>query len=54
MLAQEQHHRHTRHGYAPGHVAQTYVRNIQRFYDTLVWMDTRSHPLLAAQMLAAP
>ena len=34
--------------------AQRYVDNIQRFFDTLVWMDTRSHPLLAEQMLTAP
>lgn len=54
LLAKEQYHRHTRFGYARGFEAQAYVDNIQRFFDTLVWMDTRSHPLLAEQFLTAP
>lgn len=54
LLAKEQYHRNTRYGYARGYEAQAYVDNIQRFFDTLVWMDTRSHPLLAAQFLTAP
>lgn len=54
LLAQEKHHRHTRYGYARGYEARAYVDNIQRFFETLVWMDTRSHPLLADQMITAP
>ncbi len=54
LLTQEKFHRQTRYGYARGHEAQTYVDNIQRFFETLVWMDTRSHPLLAEQVLTAP
>lgn len=54
LLAKEQYHRHTRYGYARGYEAQAYVDNIQRFFDTLVWMDTRSHPLLTAQVITAP
>ena len=54
LLTQEKHYKHTRYGYAPGYQAQDYVDNIQRFLDTLVWMDTRYHPLLAEQMIAAP
>jgi membrane-bound lytic murein transglycosylase F len=54
LLSQARHHRETRHGYARGREAQRYVRNVQRFYDTLVWMDTRDHPLLASRVMAAP
>lgn len=54
LLAKEKYHRRTRHGYARGYEAQTYVDNIQRFFETLVWMDTRSHPLLAEQIYTAP
>jgi membrane-bound lytic murein transglycosylase F len=54
LLTQEKYYRHTRYGYAAGYQAQHYVDNIQRFLETLVWMDTSSHPLLAEQMIAAP
>ncbi|WP_224784629.1 membrane-bound lytic murein transglycosylase MltF [Marinihelvus fidelis] len=54
LLAKEPYHSTLRYGYARGHEAQQYVRNIGRFYDTLVWMDTRAHPLLASRMMAAP
>lgn len=54
LLTQEKYHRNTRYGYARGYEAQAYVDNIQRFYETLIWMDTREHPLLAEQMLTAP
>lgn len=54
LLTQEKHYRNTRYGYARGYEAQRYVDNIQRFFDALVWMDTRSHPLLAEQILTAP
>lgn len=49
LLAQEKYHSTLRHGFARGHEAQQYVRNIGRYFDALVWMDTRSHPLLAAR-----
>ncbi|MEJ2534826.1 MAG: membrane-bound lytic murein transglycosylase MltF [Gammaproteobacteria bacterium] len=54
LLAQARYYGETRHGYARGREAQRYVRNVQRFYDTLVWMDTRDHPLLASRVMAAP
>lgn len=54
MLTQEKYHRNTRFGYARGYQAQSYVDNIQRFYETLIWMDTRAHPLLTQQMITAP
>lgn len=37
-LSQQKHARHTRHGYAPGTVAATYVSNIRAYYDILRWM----------------
>ena len=49
LLTQEKYFRTTRHGYARGHEAQRYVRNIRNYFDVLVWMDTREHPLLVAQ-----
>lgn len=54
LLTQEKYYKNTRYGYAQGYQAQHYVDNIQRFLDTLIWMDTSSHPLLAEQMIAAP
>ena len=54
LLAKESWYRKTRYGYARGYEAQNYVDNIQRFFDTLVWMETRSHPLLANQYITAP
>ncbi len=59
LLAKEPYFSTLRNGYARGHEAQRYVRNITRFYDALVWMDTRAHPLLAShgnsfEVIAAP
>ncbi|NIM70563.1 MAG: membrane-bound lytic murein transglycosylase MltF [Xanthomonadales bacterium] len=48
LLSQEKWHRSTRFGYARGFEAQSYVSNIRNYYDILVWMDTREHPLLVA------
>ncbi|TMP74178.1 lytic transglycosylase F, partial [Pseudoalteromonas phenolica] len=31
--------RNTRYGYARGDVAVTYVDNIRRYYDALVWLE---------------
>jgi len=49
LLTQEKYYETARHGYARGHEAQRYVRNIRSYYDVLTWMDTREHPLLMAQ-----
>ena len=49
LLAQEKWHTQTRYGYARGHEARQFVANIQSYYETLVWMDTREHPLLVAE-----
>jgi len=48
LLMQEKWYRETRHGYARGMEAQRYVRNIRNYFDILVWMETRAHPLLVA------
>jgi membrane-bound lytic murein transglycosylase F len=48
LLTQEKWHKQTKHGYARGMEAQRYVRNIRNYFDILVWMETRSHPLLVA------
>ncbi|GAB3030189.1 membrane-bound lytic murein transglycosylase MltF [Bowmanella dokdonensis] len=39
LLRQKKHYRMTRYGYARGDEAVTYVANIRRYYDTLVWLD---------------
>ena len=49
LLMQEKWYSQTRYGYARGIEAQRYVRNIRNYFDILVWMDTRAHPLLVAQ-----
>jgi membrane-bound lytic murein transglycosylase F len=53
LLSQEKHYSLTRYGYARGMEAQRYVRNIRNYFDILVWMDTRAHPLLVAQVGSA-
>jgi membrane-bound lytic murein transglycosylase F len=54
LLTQERYYRDTRYGYARGHEARKYVENIQAYYETLVWMDTREHPLLIARNAGSP
>ena len=49
LLSQEAWHSRTRYGYARGYEARKFVQNIQSYYETLVWMDTREHPLLVAE-----
>ncbi len=49
LLSQEKWYRQTRFGYARGYEAQQYVNNIRSYFDTLIWMDTRAHPMLAAR-----
>jgi len=48
LLSQEAWHSQTRYGYARGYEARRFVANVQSYYETLVWMDTREHPLLMA------
>jgi membrane-bound lytic murein transglycosylase F len=50
LLAQEKWYRETRYGYARGYEARQYVDNIRSYFDTLVWMDTRAHPMLITQL----
>lgn len=46
LLNKEKWYRDTRYGYARGYGAQQYVENIRSYFDTLVWMETRAHPML--------
>ncbi|WP_232848391.1 membrane-bound lytic murein transglycosylase MltF [Bowmanella yangjiangensis] len=39
MLRQKKHYKTTKYGYARGDEAVTYVSNIRRYYDTLVWLE---------------
>jgi membrane-bound lytic murein transglycosylase F len=48
LLSQEKWHSQTRYGYARGHEARKFVANVRSYYEALVWMDTREHPLLVA------
>jgi len=50
LLSQEKWYRQTRYGYARGYEARKYVENIRGYFDTLVWMDTRAHPMLVAMV----
>jgi len=48
LLSQEAWYSQTRYGYARGYEARQFVRNIRSYYETLVWMDSREHPLIVA------
>jgi membrane-bound lytic murein transglycosylase F len=50
LLTQERWHQQTRYGYARGYEARQYVENVRAYYEILIWMDTRDHPLLTAQL----
>lgn len=50
LLSQEKWYRDLSFGYARGFEAKQYVANIRSYYDILVWMDTRNHPLLMAEL----
>jgi len=50
LLSQEKWYRQTRYGYARGYEAKQYVNNIRSYFDTLVWMETRSHPMLVTKL----
>ncbi|MDX3774378.1 membrane-bound lytic murein transglycosylase MltF [Chromatiaceae bacterium AAb-1] len=41
LLRQRTHYQTTRYGYARGDEAVSYVENIRRYYDTLLWVDER-------------
>lgn len=49
LLTQSKWHRKTRHGYARGHEAVTYVGNIRTYYDMLAWIT--GGPKLPAESL---
>jgi membrane-bound lytic murein transglycosylase F len=49
LLQIEEWYQQTRYGYARGFEARQYVENIRSYYETLVWMDTREHPLMVAR-----
>ncbi|MFC1701945.1 membrane-bound lytic murein transglycosylase MltF [Pseudomonadota bacterium] len=50
LLSQEKWYRQTRYGYARGYEARQYVENIRSYFDILVWLDTRAHPMLITQL----
>ena len=50
LLTQESWYRETRYGYARGHETRQFVDNVRDYYEMLVWMDTREHPLLVAYL----
>jgi membrane-bound lytic murein transglycosylase F len=50
LLSKEKWHSELRHGYARGFEARQYVENIRAYFDILVWMDTRDHPLLVTKL----
>lgn len=50
QLSQEKWYRQTRYGYARGYEARQYVENVRSYYDTLVWMETRAHPMLVTMV----
>ncbi|MDC0602296.1 membrane-bound lytic murein transglycosylase MltF [Aliiglaciecola sp.] len=46
QLRQKKYYKTTRYGYARGDEAVTYVDNIRRYYDTLVWLDGQDEQTL--------
>jgi membrane-bound lytic murein transglycosylase F len=48
LLTQERYYSQTRFGYARGYEPVHFVENIRTFYEILLWMEGREHPLLAA------
>jgi len=50
LLSQDKWYRQTRYGYARGYEARQYVENIRSYFDTLVWMETRAHPMLVTML----
>ncbi len=54
LLTQERWYSQTRFGYARGYEPVHFVENIRTFYEILLWMEGREHPLLADLTLAEP
>jgi len=54
LLSQEKWYRQTRYGYARGYQARHFVNNIRSYFDTLVWLETRAHPMLVTSVVSAP
>ena len=50
LLSNEKWYRQTRYGYARGYEARQFVNNVKNYFDTLVWMETRAHPMLFTQI----
>ncbi|MEE4331240.1 MAG: membrane-bound lytic murein transglycosylase MltF [Wenzhouxiangella sp.] len=46
LLTQERWYSQTRFGYARGYEPVQFVENIRTFYEILMWMESRDHPLL--------
>ncbi|HLF31908.1 MAG TPA: membrane-bound lytic murein transglycosylase MltF [Xanthomonadales bacterium] len=51
LLSQEKWYKQTQHGYARGLEAKAFVESVRRYFEILLWMDTRDHPLLITQVL---
>ncbi|QOC21557.1 membrane-bound lytic murein transglycosylase MltF [Wenzhouxiangella sp. AB-CW3] len=47
LLTQERYYSQTRFGYARGYEPVHFVENIRTFFEILLWMEGREHPLLA-------
>ena len=54
LLTQRQWYSETRYGYARGYEAVAYVANVRTFYEILLWMDQREHPLLTQASVLEP
>ena len=54
LLTQRRWYSQTRYGYARGYEAAGYVANVRTFYEILLWMDQREHPLLTEASVLQP
>lgn len=52
LLTQERWYSQTRYGYARGYEPVQYVENVRTFYEILLWMEGRDHPLLTEMRTA--
>ena len=50
LLSQKKWYEQTRHGYARGYEPVSFVRNIRRYYDVLVWLDEQQKRLRQAEV----
>jgi membrane-bound lytic murein transglycosylase F len=53
LLSDEQWYRRVQRGYAPGQSAVAYVDNVRRYYEILMWLDSRQTPTNAQELLTA-